>query len=46
MHFPRLPDWLVYLSIVLAMLFVALGRQERANAPPKSGLKRRYQARL
>jgi S1-C subfamily serine protease len=34
MHFPRLPDWLVYLSIVLAMLFAALGRQERANAPP------------
>jgi S1-C subfamily serine protease len=33
-HFPRLPDWLVYLSIVLAMLFVALGRQERVNAPP------------
>jgi serine protease Do len=34
MHFPRLPDWLVYLSIVLAMLFAALARQERANAPP------------
>jgi len=34
MHFPRLPDWLVYLSVVLAMLFAALGRQERANAPP------------
>src|SRR5271167_974393 len=34
MHFPRLPDWLIYLSIVLALLFAALGRQERADAPP------------
>ncbi|MFI4934871.1 MAG: serine protease [Caulobacterales bacterium] len=33
MHFPRLPDWLVYLSIVLALLFAALGRRERANSP-------------
>jgi hypothetical protein len=34
MHFPRLPHWLVYLSIVLALLFAALGRRERINAPP------------
>jgi S1-C subfamily serine protease len=34
MHFPRLPDWLVYLCVVLAMLFAALGRREHANAPP------------
>jgi serine protease Do len=34
MHFPRLPDWLVYLSIVLALLFAAVGRREHANAPP------------
>ena len=34
MHFPRLPDWLVYAVIVLALLFAALGRRERANAPP------------
>lgn len=34
MHFPRLPDWSVYLAIVLALVIVALGRQERADAPP------------
>lgn len=34
MHFPRLPDWLVYLSVVLALLIAAVGRQERADAPP------------
>lgn len=33
MHFPRLPDWVVYAAIVLALLFVALGRGERADAP-------------
>jgi serine protease Do len=32
-HFPKLPDWLVYLAIVLALLIVAVSRQERANAP-------------
>lgn len=34
MHFPRLPDWLIYAVVVLALLFAALGRRERANAPP------------
>lgn len=34
MHFPRLPDWLVYLAVVLALLIGAVGRQERADAPP------------
>ena len=34
MHFPRLPDWLVYLAVVLALLIAAIGRQERADAPP------------
>ncbi|MBA4794090.1 MAG: trypsin-like peptidase domain-containing protein [Phenylobacterium sp.] len=34
MHFPRLPDWLVYASVVLALLISAIGRQERADAPP------------
>lgn len=34
MHFPRLPDWLVYLAVVLALLIAAVGRQEQADAPP------------
>lgn len=34
MHFPRLPDWLVYSAVVLAIVIVASGRQEKADAPP------------
>ena len=34
MKFPRLPDWLVYAAIVVALLFAALGRGERVDAPP------------
>lgn len=34
MHFPRLPDWLVYAAVVLALLFAAVGRGERVDAPP------------
>jgi serine protease Do len=34
MHFPRLPDWLIYAAVVVALLFLALGRRERADAPP------------
>ena len=34
MHFPRLPDWLIYAVVVLALLIAAIGRQERADAPP------------
>lgn len=34
MHFPKLPDWLVYGAVVLALLVAAVGRQERADAPP------------
>ena len=34
MRFPRLPDWLVYAAIVVAVLFAALGRDERTDAPP------------
>src|SRR4051794_16733812 len=34
MHFPRLPDWLVYAAVVVALLLVALGRRERSDAPP------------
>lgn len=34
MHFPRLPDWLVYAAVVLALLISAVGRQEDAAAPP------------
>ena len=33
MHFPRLPDWLIYAAIVVALLIAAVGRQERADAP-------------
>jgi S1-C subfamily serine protease len=34
MHFPRLPDWLIYVAVVVALLIAALGRGERADAPP------------
>lgn len=34
MHFPRLPDWLVYSAVVLALLIAAIGRRENADAPP------------
>jgi S1-C subfamily serine protease len=33
-HFPKLPDWLIYGAVVVALLVVAVGRQERADAPP------------
>jgi serine protease Do len=33
MHFPRLPDWMVYVAAAVAILIVAIGRQERADAP-------------
>ena len=33
MHFPRLPDWLIYAAVVAALLFAAIGRQERVDAP-------------
>jgi len=33
MQFPRLPDWLIYGAVVSALLFVAVGRQENADAP-------------
>ena len=33
MHFPRLPDWLVYLAVVAALLIAAVGRREKADAP-------------
>ena len=34
MRFPRLPDWVVYIAVVVALLFAALGRDERTDAPP------------
>lgn len=34
MHFPHLPDWLVYGAAVLALLVAASGRQGRIDAPP------------
>lgn len=34
MHFPRLPDWLIYAAVVVALLIAAVGRRERVDAPP------------
>ena len=34
MKLPRPPDWIVYLGAVLALVVVAAGEQERADAPP------------
>jgi S1-C subfamily serine protease len=33
MHFPRLPDWLIYACVVVALLIAAVGRRESADAP-------------
>ena len=33
MHFPRLPDWLIYGAVVTGLLIAAVGRQERVDAP-------------
>ncbi len=33
MHFPRLPDWLIYVVVVAALVLAALGRRENADAP-------------
>jgi S1-C subfamily serine protease len=33
MHFPKLPDWLIYGAVVAALLLAAVGRQERTDAP-------------
>lgn len=33
MHFPRLPDWLIYSAVTLALLVGAFGRQGRIDAP-------------
>jgi S1-C subfamily serine protease len=33
-HLPRLPDWLVYLAIVTALIIASMGRREQADAPP------------
>ena len=30
---PRLPDWLVYLAIVTALVIASMGRREQADAP-------------
>lgn len=34
LHFPKLPDWLIYSAVVFAFLVAALSRGERADAPP------------
>lgn len=33
LHFPKLPDWLIYAACVLAFLTAAISRGERADAP-------------
>jgi serine protease Do len=33
MHFPRLPDWLIYAAIVAALLIAAVGRRAHVDAP-------------
>lgn len=33
MHFPKLPDWLIYVAVVAALVVAALGRREVADAP-------------
>jgi len=34
MRFPRLPDWLIYASVVGVLVVVSLNRRENADAPP------------
>ena len=34
MRFPRPPDWLIYSSVVFALVMVSLARRENADAPP------------
>ena len=34
MRFPRVPDWLIYGVVILALVLVAVDRRERADAPP------------
>ncbi len=34
MHFPKLPDWLIYGAVVSALVVAAIGRREVADAPP------------
>ncbi len=33
MHFPKLPDWLIYTAVVSALTVAAIGRREVADAP-------------
>ncbi len=45
MHFPKLPDWLIYGAVVSALLVVAIGRQERPTpAAAAAGAGRRRPA--
>ena len=37
LHFPKLPDWLVYASVVFALLVAALSRGERADGARHEG---------
>ena len=33
MHFPRLPDWLIYAAVVVALLIAAVSRRAHVDAP-------------
>ena len=34
MGFPKLPDWLIYLTVVASICAVSMVRRDAANAPP------------
>jgi len=45
MHFPRLPDWLIYAAVVVALLIAAVSRQAHIDAPAAPPPARRPRAR-
>ena len=45
-RFPKLPDWLIYAAVVVALLAAALSRRENADAPPAPPPLSREEGRL